>query len=260
MQRLLPLALILAGAASAQTDDCSNATGIAGYGTYAFNTSNATDSSWSPCGGMGRDVFWAWTAQATANVTLSTCGASFDTVLAVYNGGGCPTGGAITCNDDSCNFQSSVSISAVAGQTYLVQVGSWNGNASGSGNLDISAGGSGGSGGCTNPAVGADVIVGDLNGITKYSATNGVSAYAIGTTSCNVGDAELLWISNNNQHPVIGQNIYRYEDGRFEQMGLSWLKHGFTALQQGLCCTCQSSGTGSRLGIGCMYSTYTTLR
>ena len=251
MLRILPLALLLTGGALAQSDDCGNATQIAGYGTYSFNTSSASDSSYSPCAGMGRDVFWAWTAQATANVTLSTCGASFDTVLAVYNGGGCPTGGAISCNDDSCNLQSSVSISAVAGQTYLVQVGSWNGNSSGSGSLDISAGGSGGSGGCTNPATGADVIVGDLNGITKYNANNGVSAYAIGTTSCNVGDAELLWIASTNQHPVIGQNIYRYEDGRFEQMGLSWLKHGFTALQQGLCCTCQSSGTGSRLGIGC---------
>ena len=117
-----------------------HATQIAGYGTYSFNTSSASDSSYSPCAGMGRDVFWAWTAQATANVTLSTCGASFDTVLAVYNGGGCPTGGAISCNDDSCNLQSSVSISAVAGQTYLVQVGSWNGNSSGSGSLDMASG------------------------------------------------------------------------------------------------------------------------
>ena len=74
----------LTGGALAQSDDCGNATQIAGYGTYSFNTSSASDSSYSPCAGMGRDVFWAWTAQATANVTLSTCGASFDTVRGNY--------------------------------------------------------------------------------------------------------------------------------------------------------------------------------
>jgi len=104
---------------------------------------------------------------------------------------------------------------------------------------------------CPNPVSGPDVIVGSLNGISNYGAVGGMAAYSLGTTSCNVGDAELLWLANNNQHPVIGQNIYRYEDGRFEQIGMSWLKHGFTALQQNLCCSCQSSGTGTRLGVGC---------
>jgi len=104
---------------------------------------------------------------------------------------------------------------------------------------------------CNNPAPGPDVIVGSLSGISKYGSVNGIAGYSIGTTSCNVGQEELNWISQSNNHPVIGQNIYRIENGRMEQLGQSWLKHGFTALQQGLCCTCQSSGTGSRLGVGC---------
>ena len=98
---------------------------------------------------------------------------------------------------------------------------------------------------------GADVIVGSIPNISNYGASGGTAAYALGTTSCNVGTAELLWFANSNQHPVIGQNIYRIENGRFEQIGTSWLKHGFTALQQNLCGNCQSSGTGSRLGVGC---------
>jgi hypothetical protein len=104
---------------------------------------------------------------------------------------------------------------------------------------------------CANPSNGADVIVGDVSGCSTYGTVGTISAYSLGTTSCNIGNAELLWTSNNTNHPVIGQNIYRLDDGRFQQIGQSWLKHGFTALQQNLCCPCQSSGTGARLGIGC---------
>ncbi len=103
--------------------------------------------------------------------------------------------------------------------------------------------------------IGPDVIVGDLTGPGTYGVSGGIAAYSIGTTSCNIGDAELLWISGNNQHPVIGQNFYRLKDGVFQQIGMSHLKHGFTALQGSLCATaqnpCFSSGTGSRLGVGC---------
>ena len=101
-------------------------------------------------------------------------------------------------------------------------------------------------------AVGPDVIVGELVGVTNYSSNGGIEAFAIGTTSCNIGDEELLWIANSNQHPVIGQNLFRLKGGRFEQVGQAWLKHGFTALQQNACgCGCNPSGTGTRLGVGC---------
>ena len=104
---------------------------------------------------------------------------------------------------------------------------------------------------CPNPVVGPDVIVGSLSGLSRYGFVGDKTGYSIGTTSCNVGDTGLLWISNNNQHPVIGQNIYRLENNRFEQLGQSWLKHGFTALQLNLCCDCAPSGSGSILGVGC---------
>ncbi len=112
---------------------------------------------------------------------------------------------------------------------------------------------------CTYPTYGPgpDVIVGSLPGISNYTSEGGIEALAIGTTSCNLGDAELSWISGNNQHPVIGQSLYRLTnmpDGssRFEHIGQSWLKHGFAALQGAVCCdNCISSGTGSRLGVGC---------
>ncbi|MEL6714234.1 MAG: hypothetical protein AAFP86_10700, partial [Planctomycetota bacterium] len=109
-----------------------------------------------------------------------------------------------------------------------------------------------GSGGCMNPATGPDVIVGAIPSISNYGSTpDGMAGYSLGTTSCNTGDVELLWISNTTDHPVIGQNIYRLENGRFEQVGMSWLKHGFFALQGNLCCTCSPAANGSTLGVGC---------
>jgi hypothetical protein len=95
------------------------------------------------------------------------------------------------------------------------------------------------------------VIVGDLVGISKWGAVGDIAAYSIGTTSCNIGDMNLQWVAATNNHPVIGQNFYRYDDGRFEQIGMSWLKHGFSAVLGSLCCTCQNPGSGQLLGIGC---------
>ena len=106
----------------------------------------------------------------------------------------------------------------------------------------------------TATAGGPDVIVGDVSnaatfgsqsvgGMTRYS-------YCLGTTSCNIGNQNLLWIASTNQHPVIGQNVYRLKNGRMEQIGLSWLKNGFTALTQNLCSTCNGQG-GAVLGVGC---------
>ncbi len=75
-------------------------------------------------------------------------------------------------------------------------------------------------GGCT-PATGPDVIVGDLSSIAKWGAVGDIAAYSIGTTSCNIGDMNLDWFAATSNHPVIGQNFYRYRDGRFEQIGMT---------------------------------------
>jgi hypothetical protein len=99
--------------------------------------------------------------------------------------------------------------------------------------------------------IGPDVIVGDLPNTSNYGNIGGIRAYSVGTTSCNIGTEGLLWISSTKEHPVIAQNMYRLHDGRFEQLGMSWLKHGFFALQQSLCATCQPGGGASLLGVGC---------
>ena len=96
-----------------------------------------------------------------------------------------------------------------------------------------------------------DVIVGDLQQLQRYGTDGNITAFSVGTTSCNKGTCWLEWISNQNRHPVIGQNMYRIKDGRLTQIGQSWLKHGFFALSEDICeLGCQSTN-GSHLGVGC---------
>lgn len=116
-----------------------------------------------------------------------------------------------------------------------------------------------------SPRAGADVTVGALTGDVSgnprsWGSSGGIYAYSVGTTSCNIGTVPLEWIDNvPNRYPVIGQNLFRLktEPGtnyqRFEQVGQSWLKHGFCALQQNLCSTCTPycGGCCNHLGVGC---------
>jgi subtilisin-like proprotein convertase family protein len=99
------------------------------------------------------------------------------------------------------------------------------------------------------------VIVGDITGPSNYGPVGSLDAISLGTTSCNMGNANLLWNAlPANTHPVIGGTLYRMRtvngSVRFEQIGQSWLKHAFTALTQNLCCTCNGQG-GTVLGVGC---------
>ena len=99
-----------------------------------------------------------------------------------------------------------------------------------------------------------DVYVFKISGTANWSQGD-MRAYSIGTTSCNEGDAPLAWFANTNQHPVIGQNMFRLAPGqnghlRFEHLGQGWLKHGFCALSQNECGSCQPTNCNT-LGIGC---------
>ncbi len=110
-------------------------------------------------------------------------------------------------------------------------------------------------------SVGPDVTVIYLPNVSNYGSDNGYRAYSVGTTSCNVGDEPIWWCNDAgdpfcevNQHPVIAQNLYRLKDGRFEQIGMSWLKHGFLSTNSfdSSCGSCQGPPHGGdQLGVGC---------
>ena len=81
------------------------------------------------------------------------------------------------------------------------------------------------------------------------------------TQSCNSGTEPLDWFEagGDTRHPVIAQNMFRLKDGRFEQIGQSWLKHGFCAVNEteSMCGPCNATPCDT-LGVGCA-DTYTAL-
>jgi len=107
---------------------------------------------------------------------------------------------------------------------------------------------------------GPDVIVGDVEDVAQFDAPVGTQVgLAIGTDSCNNGDQPVDWFQlPQTDHPVVPQNLYRMSGGatnneRFEQIGQSWMKHTFFALEDFVCGNCNTSGceTGSHLCPGC---------
>src|SRR5204863_2573276 len=84
--------------------------------------------------------------------------------------------------------------------------------------------------------------------------------YAVGTNACNPGCIPVSWISSTNQHPVVAQNMYRLMNGRFEQIGMSWLKHTFLSTNSPGCGNCQQPPNGgAQLGVGCTDAYYSGL-
>lgn len=114
-------------------------------GANAFSTCGAsTDGAPEPLcisGGdaqINSDVWYRYTATCDGTVTIGLCGATFDTKLAVYPNGTCPTGSgtAIACNDNACGTQSRVVFAAVRNHLYMIRVGG-RGAAQGSGTMTI---------------------------------------------------------------------------------------------------------------------------
>jgi len=107
---------------------------------------------------------------------------------------------------------------------------------------------------------GPDVIVGDLPDVEQLGSAGTQVGLAVATTSCNNGDQPVDWFAlPQTDHPVVPQNFYRMSGGannteRFEQIGQSWLKHTFFALEDDACnfgCNTSGCATGSHLCPGC---------
>ncbi len=90
-------------------------------GVTLFNPEFATSSGVSMCTpeGGNNDLWFAYIAEADADINFDLCGSDFDTVMSVFDGS---TGQNVGCNDDSCGVQSALTISGTAGIPYVIQV------------------------------------------------------------------------------------------------------------------------------------------
>ncbi|MBL9030699.1 MAG: hypothetical protein JNM80_03210 [Phycisphaerae bacterium] len=98
---------------------------------------------------------------------------------------------------------------------------------------------------------GPDVTLLDIQSISNHGAVGSIRAYSIGSHTCNIGNQNLLWLSNGT--PGLAMNAYRLHDGRLVQLGMSWVKTACCAGAQSNpgCGTCNMQG-GSLLGVGCL--------
>ncbi len=200
--------------ASAQngSDNCATPDPIAGQGSFAFDNSLANTGIEGQneyvCYAFGSssvndDVWFSWTADATGSATISTCNASFDTKIAAYPGGPCPTvGSSLACNDDSCGLQSSISFPVVSGTAYLLQVGTFAVGGGGTSTIDVVIGGGGGGGvGSDNCATPTAIAGQGSFAYDNSTATTGVEGqteglcYAFGTSGID-NDIWFAWTAD----------------------------------------------------------------
>jgi hypothetical protein len=106
-------------------DGCNSAL-PAGPGGTPFSTAGTTSDGPQPCGlSPGADAWFEYTATTTGSVTIDTCDATFDSVLAAYEGCACPIDLAdlVACSDNDCGpQQSTITFPIVAGQCYKIQI------------------------------------------------------------------------------------------------------------------------------------------
>jgi hypothetical protein len=124
-------------------DQCASAIALTNGIPYTMNTTNATSTGdpLVPCGPLQKGVWFTYTPTVHQEVTVSTCGSDFNTMLQVFTGAcGTLQRVAYGCSDDAgpacATQQASVVFEAFPGVTYHILAGGWNGA---TGNLQIVA-------------------------------------------------------------------------------------------------------------------------
>lgn len=105
------------------------------------------------------------------------------------------------------------------------------------------------------PAVqpGADILIGEILSVQQFGRVGDVIAASMDSPLCNAGVEPLDWIGNPDpRHPFYGFNLYRLMNDRFEQIGMSWAKHGTASAQQDVCgLGCIPHPNSQACGVGC---------
>jgi len=137
--RSLALGLSLVPALVAQ-DECINAVPVTLGSNGPFTNFGATTSlpAWTCPASGGNDVWYSYTATQGGNLTVSLCGANYDSAVEAFDGtAGCGALTFLVCNDDFCAVDSQITFPVLAGNTYYIRVGGF-GAATGNFPLDLS--------------------------------------------------------------------------------------------------------------------------
>lgn len=112
-------------------DDFESRQALASLQGISGSTVDATAEPGEPAhyGSQAYSSIWyQWTAPASGNLTVTTSGSSFDTVLAAYSGSALTTLTQLARNDDSDGSRTSrITIPVTSGTTYSLAIDGWNG-------------------------------------------------------------------------------------------------------------------------------------
>lgn len=231
--------------APAGGETCETAMPI-GNGTFNGDTFGATNDGSATCGASAGspDRWFVYTPTQDCILQLAMCGSSYDTVISVHSG--CPGDelNQVACNDDSCGVASRVSLAVQAGVPQYIRIAGYEGA---TGTFILTAN-------CAEPGQpGADAFVTEIHEFVQFGRVGSVVGCAMDSPLCNLGSDPLDWYGiPDSRHPFAVFNMYRVTNGRMEQIGMSWVKHGFGAGQGDACGVgCQPYGDSTRLGPGC---------
>lgn len=178
------------GLAAPVNDDCANAIPISLGESVSGTTDQATDSGQASCLGTDPlDVWYAYTAEFSGQISVTICNGSFDSTLSLFDGCG---GNLLACNDDSfsCGGPAYLSsrlscVPVIEGETYLLRVSGWMGEF-GPFNFVLATDN------CTPPSNDdcADAI--PIFEGSPY-AGNSTGATGVTTSSCSINDRLDVW-------------------------------------------------------------------
>jgi hypothetical protein len=129
----------LGSGAPPANDDYQNAEAVGDVTDLAFDITEATTDGPGVCM-TGPNIWYCYTASCDGAATVSLCGSTFDTVVAVYFGCNSAPNASdmLRCNDDFCDRQSQTTFPVISGNKYLIEVGGFDSSEVGAGVLNIS--------------------------------------------------------------------------------------------------------------------------
>jgi len=242
------IAAMISGSALAQADRCEDAQPLP-LGLVLGTLANATLDGSNACGERLQDVWYTFTPTEPGVLVIDGCQMPGALMVSVHTG--CPGTAAnqLACNSrDSynCGSRPHLQVALTSGVEYRVRVASTSLTGSYTfATYYIPPRQPGGHG--------PDVVSGDIPEYRTYGTAGGYAAYALGSTACNVGDQNAEWtnIDNSNHHPVISTSMYRLANGKIDQIGYAWLKHGWASGTETFCDYCPESGVLPYLIPGC---------